>query len=216
MFVCVQFVRGSLERSDAEIASSYAALGVDKLLLPHPTVDNPRNVLDIMLQSRMYSVSRRGFKQNARVLVTAAVPAPACEAVAVCGSSTRSLEAVPQSSPTHQPTHLSSSPLVRDEDSHVCVCVACCPVQEWLGAFMVWAEEVASETTSPSILRIAAAVQRSMPPAPGQDPEAESLVPEDDGLTLCLVLSAPSYGPLQRTCATIDVAFVQYSDGVLG
>jgi hypothetical protein len=90
------------------------------------------------------------------------------------------------------------------------------PVQEWMGAFMVWAEEVASETTSPSILRIAAAVHQSLPPAPGEDPAAESLVPEDDGLTLCLVLNPPSYGPLQRTCATFDVAFVQYSDGVLG
>lgn len=125
---------------------------------------------------------------------------------------------MPQSSPTHPPTRL-SSPIVGVRVrtvTCVCVCVACSPVQEWLGAFMVWAEEVASETTSPSILRIAAAVQRSMPQAPGQDPEAESLVPEDDGLTLCLVLSPPSYGPLQRTCATIDVAFVQYSDGVLG
>lgn len=80
---------------------------------------------------------------------------------------------------------------------------------------MVWAEEVASETTSPSIIRIAAAVQRSVPAAPRQNPELEGLVPEDDGLTLCLPLSAPCYGPLQRTSATFDVAFVQYSDGVV-
>lgn len=70
VFVCVQFVRGSLERSNAEIASSYAALGVDKLLLSNPTVENPRNVLDVMLQSRMYSVSRRGLRRKAVVLVT--------------------------------------------------------------------------------------------------------------------------------------------------
>jgi hypothetical protein len=55
--VCVQFVTGALDKSNADIASSYAALGVDKLLLSNPTVDNPRNVLDVMLQSRMYTVS---------------------------------------------------------------------------------------------------------------------------------------------------------------
>jgi hypothetical protein len=77
---------------------------------------------------------------------------------------------------------------------------------------MVWAEEVASETTSTSIIRIAAAVQRSLPLAPRQDP-FEGLVPEDDGLTVVLPLSPPCYAsPLQYSSPMFEVAFVQYGD----
>lgn len=54
---CVQFVQGVLDTSNEAIHDSYAALGVDRLLLTMPAVDNPRSIIDAMLQSRLFMVS---------------------------------------------------------------------------------------------------------------------------------------------------------------
>lgn len=77
------------------------------------------------------------------------------------------------------------------------------------------AEEVAEDEAPPAW--IVKAVHQSVPhfvKRSSFDDYGES-DDEDDGYTTFLTLGAPCYGPLQRTAATVDLAFVQYGDDCL-
>jgi hypothetical protein len=190
------------------------------LLLSDPPVDEPGNVIDGMLHYRLFEVSSASawayaaFGSSQQQLHSSGIERRHCNMQKHCRLCCKDAQGEHQwrTGKTHAVVHCSVRLATVTANDHCCCVLHADAMQEWLGAFMVWAEEVASETTSTNVIRIAAAVQRSLPQPPDLDP-LEGLVPEDDGLTVVLPFSPPCYaGPLQHSSPTFEVAFVQYGN----